>query len=105
MRSCAAAPRSVARRVTRNYFMLSPTVKSTCHSQATISAGLRQNLGRVDGFDQDEPASETDDSFIADVGLLAPHSDAFEPLQLADRLFNARPQFVETRGKEAASLF
>jgi hypothetical protein len=59
----------------------------------------------VDGFDQDKPAGETDDSFIADVGLLATHSDAFEPLQLADRLFNTRPQFVESVGKKRPRCF
>jgi hypothetical protein len=58
----------------------------------------------VDGFNQHEPAGKADDCLVADVGLFTAHGDAFEPLELADRLFDARPQFLETLGKEAASL-
>jgi len=61
-------------------------------------------LGRVDGFNQHQPACKTDDGGVADVGLFAAHGDAFEPLELADGLFDARPEFIETLGKEAASL-
>ena len=61
-------------------------------------------LGRVDGFNQHQRACKTDDRGVAGVGLFAAHGDAFEPLELADRLFDARPQFIEALGKEAASL-
>ena len=68
------------------------------------SCGLGIRLGRVDGFNQHQPACKTDDGGVADVGLFAAHGDAFEPLELADGLFDPRPEFVETLGKEAASL-
>lgn len=58
----------------------------------------------MDGFNQHEPACKTDDGGVADVGLFAAHGDALEPLELADRLFNARPEFIDTLGKKAASL-
>ena len=61
-------------------------------------------LGRVDGFNQHQPACKTDDGGVADVGLFAAHGDALEPLELADGLFDARPEFIETLGKEPASL-
>ena len=70
------------------------------HRVAIFSPGL----GRVDGFNQHQPACKTDDGGVADVGLFAAHGDAFEPLELADGLFDARPEFIETLGKEAASL-
>ena len=58
----------------------------------------------MDGFNQHQPACKTDDCRVAGVGLFAAHGDAFEPLELADRLFDARPEFIETLGKETASL-
>lgn len=58
----------------------------------------------MDGFNQHQPACKTDDGGVADVGLFAAHDDALEPLELADGLFDARPKFIETLGKEAASL-
>ena len=58
-------------------------------------------LGRVDGFNQHQAACKTDDSRVADIGLFAAHGDAFEPLELADRLFDT---LIEAPGKEAASL-
>ena len=51
-------------------------------------------LGRVDGFNQHQPASKTDDGGVADVGLFAAHGDALEPLELADGLFDTRPEFI-----------
>ena len=47
---------------------------------------------------------KTDDCRVADVGLFAAHGNAFEPLELADRLFDTRPESIEALGKEAASL-
>ena len=38
------------------------------------------------------------------MGFLAAHGDAFEPLKLADCLFDARPEFIEALRKEAPSL-
>jgi len=61
-------------------------------------------LGRVDGFNQHQPAYKTDDGGVADVGLFATHGDALEPLELADGLFDTRPEFIQALGKEAASL-
>jgi hypothetical protein len=58
----------------------------------------------VDGFNQHQSAREADDGGVADVGLLAAHGDAFEPLELTDRLFDARPQFIEAFRKEPSSL-
>ena len=66
--------------------------------------GSLLKLGCVDGFNQDQPACKTDDGGVADVGLFAAHGDALEPLELADCLFDTRPEFIETLGKEAASL-
>ena len=62
------------------------------------------HLGRVDGFNQHQPACKTDDGGVADVGLFAAHGDAFEPLELADCLFDARPQFVQALRKEPSPL-
>jgi len=38
------------------------------------------------------------------VGFLAAHGDAFEPLQLADRLFDACAKFIEPLWKKTSSL-
>jgi len=51
-------------------------------------------LGRVDGFNQHQPACKTDDGGVAGVGLFASHGDALEPLELADGLFDTRPEFI-----------
>ncbi len=61
-------------------------------------------LGRVDGFNQHQAARKTDNGRIADVGLFAPHGDAFEPLEFANRLFDAGPEFIEALWKKASSL-
>jgi len=58
----------------------------------------------VDGYDQHQPACKTDDGRVDDVGLLAAHGNWFEPLELADRLFDTCPQFMEALGKKAPSL-
>jgi len=64
----------------------------------------RLRLGRVDGFGPYQPASKADDGCVADIGLVATKGDAFEALELADRLFDAGSEFVETLRKEAASV-
>jgi hypothetical protein len=61
-------------------------------------------LGRVDGFNQHESACKTDERSVAGVGLLAAHGDAFVSLELADRLFDARPEFIQPLGEETTSL-
>ena len=61
-------------------------------------------LGRVDGFNQHQPACKTDDGGVADVGLFAAHGDALESLELADGLFDPRAEFIEALRKEAGSL-
>src|SRR3984957_14091597 len=61
-------------------------------------------LGRVDGFNQHESACKTDERSVAGVGLLAAHGDAFVSLELADRLFDARPEFLQPLGEETTSL-
>ena len=65
------------------------------------SSGL---LGRVDGFNQHQPAGKTDDGRVAGVGLLTAHGDAFEPFKLADRLFDACPEFIEALREKAPPL-
>jgi hypothetical protein len=57
-------------------------------------------LGPVDGFDQDQCASEGDESAIADRGLLTSHGDALETFQLADGLFYSGARLVEQLRKE-----
>ena len=42
----------------------------------------------MDGFDQDQGASESDEGGVAFGGLLAAHGDALEALQLADGLLD-----------------
>ena len=41
---------------------------------------------------------------MADVGLFAAHGDAFEPLELADCLFDARSEFTKAFRKKAPTL-
>jgi len=62
-----------------------------------ITKGL---LGRVDGFDQDQAAYEGEEGSEVFGGLLAAQGDAFEALDFADGLFDARASFVENAGKE-----
>jgi len=50
----------------------------------------RPVLGRVDGFDQDEPAGESDDGCEVLFGFFASHGHALEALDLANELLDAR---------------
>jgi hypothetical protein len=52
-------------------------------------------LGRVDGFDEDEPKSQGDDRAVALGRLLTPERYAFEALELANGLLNASAPAVE----------
>jgi hypothetical protein len=58
----------------------------------------------VDGFDQGQSASEADESGVADECFVAAQGDTFEALELADGLFDARPEPVEALWEEAAPL-
>ena len=62
-------------------------------------------LGRVDGFDQDEAESKRDERAVILRGLLASKRDTLEALELADRLFDACPRFVECFRKEYWNVF
>jgi len=55
----------------------------------------------VDGFDQDEPAGESDDGCEVLFGFFASHGDALEALDLANEVLDASAQPVEVTGKEA----
>ena len=59
------------------------------------AAWLACTLGPVDGFDQDESASESDESTVTDCSFLAAHGDPLEAFQLADRLFDPGAGLVE----------
>ncbi len=63
-----------------------------------------QCLGRVDGFNQHQPARKTDDGRVADVCFLAAHGNALEALELAHGLFDASTKFIEALRKKAPSL-
>jgi len=54
----------------------------------------------VDGFDEDEGASEGNQGSVVPGGLFAAECDAFEALELADRLLDPGSAFVEDPGKE-----
>ena len=56
---------------------------------------LDRDLGPVDGFDQDESASESDESTVTVCSFLAAHGDPLEAFQLADRLFDPGAGLVE----------
>ena len=62
-------------------------------------------LGRVDGFDQDEAESKRDERAVILRRLLTSKRDTFETLELADRLFYACPRFVECFRKEDGDVF
>jgi len=62
-------------------------------------------LGRVDGFDEDEAQSKSDEGAVVLVGLLAAQSNALESLELAHGLLDTSPPAVERLGKELRLLF
>jgi hypothetical protein len=61
-------------------------------------------LGRVDGFDQDEAESERNERAVILRRLLASKCDTLEPFELADRLFDACPCFVEYFRQEGGHI-
>jgi hypothetical protein len=65
---------------------------------------LWSTLGPVDGFDQDESASESDGSAIAVLSFVASHGNSLEALQLADRPFDPGAGLVEQSGEESGPV-
>jgi hypothetical protein len=58
----------------------------------------------VDGFDQEEDTSESDESGIVSLCFLTSHGHAFETLDLADQLLDPGAQLVEPLGEEFQSV-
>jgi hypothetical protein len=58
----------------------------------------------VDGFDQDEGASEGDECAIAVLGFVAAHGNSLEALQLADRLLDPGTGLVEQSWEETGPV-
>ena len=58
----------------------------------------------MDGFDQDEGASESDESAIAVLGFVAAHGDSPEAFQLADRLLDSGACLVEPSWEETGPV-
>ena len=69
-----------------------------------MPAGLRRRLGPVDGFDQEEDTSESDESGIVSLCFLTSHGHAFETFDLADQLLDPGAQLVEPLGEEFRSV-
>ena len=65
---------------------------------------IREILGRVDGFDQDEAESKRDERAVILRRLLASKCDTLEAFELADRLFDACPCLVECFRKEGGHI-
>ena len=61
-------------------------------------------LGRVDGFNQDEAECKGYEGSVVLRGLLASERDAFEALEFADGLLDACPRLVEYFRKECRSI-
>ena len=74
------------------------------HTSSYAAAGPLPHLGPVDGLHQDHDACEADDGIEARPGPLASQCHALEPLELADRLLDARTESIETLWKKATSL-
>jgi hypothetical protein len=64
-----------------------------------------QGLGRVDGFDQDEAESMRNERAIILRRLFTSKGDTLEPLELADRLFDACSRPVEHFREEGWDVF
>ena len=62
-------------------------------------------LGRVDGFHQDEAASERDQRGVVLGSFFAPESNALETLELAHCLLDSSAAFVEGLGEEGRAIF
>jgi hypothetical protein len=54
----------------------------------------------VDGFDQDEDASQLNEGGVVLFGLFASHGDAFEPLDLADEHLDSCARLVKQLWEE-----
>jgi len=69
-----------------------------------IADEILRDLGRVDGFDQDEAESKRDERAVILRRLLASKCDTLEAFELADRLFDACPCLVECFRKEGGHI-
>ena len=58
----------------------------------------------MDGFDQDKADGECDEGAVIARGFLAAERDAFEALEFADGLLDARSRFVEDFWEESGSV-
>jgi hypothetical protein len=58
----------------------------------------------VDGFDQDEDASESDECAIAVLSLVAAHGNSLKAFQLADGLLDSGAGLVEQSWKETGPV-
>ena len=103
-------PAEIRDKLFQPFFTTKPTGEGTglglsiTYDIVTKQHGGTITVGRVDGFNQHESACKTDERSVAGVGLLAAHGDAFVSLELADRLFDARPEFIQPLGEETTSL-
>ena len=61
-------------------------------------------LGRVDGFGEDEADCESDDRAVVLCGLLTAKRDVLEALQLAHGLLDASPSSVQQLGEESGPV-
>src|SRR4051794_16962368 len=68
------------------------------------SIGTSFNLGRVDGFDDDEAQSECDEGSEVPVRFLATERNALEALELADEVFDAGAGAIERLREERWSV-
>src|SRR5215208_4864199 len=80
-------------------FELALRLTRLCRSTTTCA------LGRVDGFDEDEPKSQGDEGAVALGRLLTPERHTFEALELANGLLNASASAVERFREERGRAF
>src|SRR5579863_4574647 len=73
--------------------------------ETMILRDVARQLGRVDGFDQDEAESKRDERAVILRRLLASKCDTLKALELAYRLFDACPRLVECFRKEGGYVF
>ena len=65
---------------------------------------MKLPLRPVDGFNQDEGASENDECAIAVLDFVAAHGNSLEALQLADRLLDSGTGLVEQSWEETGPV-
>jgi len=70
----------------------------------TVPVRVSSYLGHVDGFDEDEGESESDDGGEAALGLLAAQGDPLEALELAEALLDAGTALVKRFREEGGPV-